>query len=181
METKLPKLQELYSEKLEELKNQNTLNILLNQKPKDEWIKTHPVAKNVKYLTIQRIEFLLTSIFLKWKIEIKEVKLIANSIVTTIRLHYQDPLTKEWEWQDGLGGAPVHTSKGKGATDFDNILSDAVMKAAPASESFAIKDAAHKIGKLFGKDLIRNDEIIYDSLANKFENNDDKHKNLFDK
>jgi hypothetical protein len=38
------------------------------------------------------------------------------------------------------------------------------MKAAPAAESYAVKDAAEKIGKIFGKDLNRKDEIIYDSL-----------------
>ena len=38
------------------------------------------------------------------------------------------------------------------------------MKAAPAAESYAIKDAAEKLGKIFGKDLNRKDVIGYESL-----------------
>jgi len=38
------------------------------------------------------------------------------------------------------------------------------MKAAPASKSFAVKDAAEQIGRLFGRDLNRPDQISYDSL-----------------
>jgi hypothetical protein len=38
------------------------------------------------------------------------------------------------------------------------------MKAAPAAESYAVKDAAEKIGKLFGKDMNRADKIMYDTL-----------------
>lgn len=164
----LPKLNDLYKGDIALMQDQNKLNLLLNQAPNPEWIKKHPFAKNVNYLTIQRIEFLMTCIFGKWKVEIKDVKIIANSVLCTIRLHYLDPLTSEWDWQDGVGAAPLQTDKDMGAIDFNHIKNDAVMKAAPAAESFAVKDAAHKLGKLFGKDLIRNDEIIYDALAKKF-------------
>ena len=56
-----------------------------------------------------------------------------------------------------------------------------VMKAAPAAESYAIKDAAEKIGKLFGKDLNRADKIMYDSLLTlvKKDDKEDKYKNMF--
>jgi hypothetical protein len=36
---------------------------------------------------------------------------------------------------------------------------------APASESYAIKDAAEKIGAIFGKNLNRADRMSYDILA----------------
>ena len=39
---------------------------------------------------------------------------------------------------------------------------------APAAESYAVKDAAEKIGKLFGKDLNRKDNINYDNLKDKY-------------
>lgn len=165
----LPKLQDLYSGELERVQKENDLNLLLNQPTNPKWVKTHPFAKNVKYLTIARVEFLLTSIFINWQVEIRNVQLIANSVVTTIRLHYQDPVTGEMRWQDGLGAAPIQTDKDAGAADFDKVKSDAVMKAAPASETFAVKDAAHKLGNLFGKDLNRSDEIIYDGLAGRFD------------
>lgn len=68
-------------------------------------------------------------------------------------------------WQDGVGAAPLQINSGKGAIDFNEIKSNAVMLAAPASETYAIKDAAEKIGKIFGKDLNRHDQIMYDSLS----------------
>jgi len=165
----LPSLQDLYTGELERVQKENDLNLLLNQPTNSAWVKTHPFAKDVKYLTIARIEFLLTSIFINWQVEIRNVQLIANSVVTTIRLHYQDPVTGEMRWQDGLGAAPIQTDKDAGAADFDKVKSDAVMKAAPASETFAVKDAAHKLGNLFGKDLNRRDEIVYDGLAGRFD------------
>lgn len=178
METKnLPALQDLYSGELKEVQKDNALNLLLNQDTNPKWIKMHPFAKDVKYLTIGRVEFLLTSIFIKWHVEIKETTLIANSIVVTIRLHFKDPVSEDWRWQDGIGAAPIQTEKNEPATDFSKVRSDAVMKAAPAAKSFAIKDAAHHLGKLFGKDLNRRDEIIYDGLAKKFDPLD-KYKKL---
>lgn len=165
----LPAIRDLYKGEVE-LAKQNDLNILLNQEPKADWVKAHPMFKDkVKYIPIERIEYLLTSIFIKWNVEIRTVQLIANSVVVTVRLSYLNPITNEMDFQDGVGAAPLQTDKDAGATDWTKIKSDAVMKAAPAAESFAVKDAAEKIGKLFGKDLNRADKIMYDSLGGKFE------------
>lgn len=164
MEHKLPTLAELYKGDLALKKGQNDLNVLLNQAPPANWIHEHPFARGVRYIPIERIEYLLTRIFIKWRVEVKEIKILANSICCTVRLHYQNIENNEWSYQDGVGAAPLQTDKGAGAIDFNAIKSDAVMKAAPAAKTFAIKDAAEQIGKLFGKDLNRKDEIIYDSL-----------------
>lgn len=161
----LPKIADLYAN-IELAAQQNELNKLLNCEPKQEWLKQHPMAKNVVYLPIGVIEYLLTSIFIKWRTEIKGVNVIANSVQVTIRLHVQDPISMEWDWQDGIGAAPIHTEKGAGATDFTKVLTDSVMKAAPAAESYAIKDAAEKFGKIFGKDLNRKDQINYEGMMN---------------
>ena len=175
---KLPTIQELRSDVMTKA-DQNDLNIILNVEPPKEWVKQHPFAKNVKYLPIERIEYLLTRIFLKWFVEIKSTQIAANSIVVTVRLYYQDVLTKEMLWQDGIGAAPLQTDKGAGAVDFNAIKSDAVMKAAPAAESYAIKDAAEKIGKIFGKDLNRADKIMYDNLLGSVSRTDE-HAEIFD-
>jgi len=161
---KLPALKDLYDGDLELKQGQNELNVLLNQHPKSDWIKEHPFAKGVKYIPIERIEYLLTRLFIKWKVEVKAIQTIANSCVVTVRLHYQNIEDNEWSWQDGIGAAPIQTEKDAGAMDWDKVRADSVMKAAPAAESYAVKDAAEKIGKIFGKDLNRKDEIIYDSL-----------------
>jgi len=147
------------------LKNQQTeVNILLNQEPPRLWLKEHPMAKGIKYLPIERVEYMLTSIFKRWNVEVRQVQVIANSVVVTIRLYYQDILSNEMLWQDGIGASPIQTDKGAGAMDWNHTKNDAVMKSAPAAESYAVKDAAEKIGKLFGKDMNRADKIMYDTL-----------------
>jgi hypothetical protein len=168
----LPALIDLYNDKIA-LSQHNDLNQILNSEPKNEWIKDHPIAKKVKYLPIERVEWLLTNIFIQWRVEILREGLMANSAYVTVRLHYKDPVINEWAYQDGLGAAPVQTESGAGATDWQKMKSDAVMKALPAAESYAVKDAAEKLGKLFGKDLNRADKIMYDTLAGKFEEKPD--------
>lgn len=160
---KLPSLPDLYNDTAL-ITKQNQLNIILNAEPKKEWIKDHPYVKNLKYLPIERVEYLLTVIFTKWRVEVKEVKLLANSIVTTVRVYVQDPITGEWDWQDGIGAMPIQVAKGSGATEFDKMNSSAIQIGSPASESFAIKDACEKFGRIFGKDLNRKDNVNYDRL-----------------
>jgi len=156
--SKLPAINKLYDNKDLSIADKNKeLEKLLDNPPSEKWIKTH---NNVSYLPISRVEWLLTVIFTKWKVETKKVQLIANSVVVEVRLHVMDPMTNEWDWQDGVGGAPIQTAKGAGATDFTQMSTYGVQKCAPAAESFAIKDAAEKFGKLFGKDINRNENIF---------------------
>lgn len=163
---KLPTLQEIIEEvdNVDVRNRQTDLNILLNAEPPKAFLKDHPMAKGVKYMPIQRVEYLLTRIFGRWYVEVRQVQVIANSVVVTVRLFYQDVLSTEMLWQDGIGAAPIQTDKGAGAMDWNKTKNDAVMKAAPAAESYAVKDAAEKIGKLFGKDMNRADKILYDTL-----------------
>lgn len=131
---------------------------LVNVKPPKDWVKKHPYAKNVDYLPIERIEWLLTRLFQQWKVEVKETKQLMNSLTVTVRLHYKDPIDG-WTWQDGVGAVPAKTDKGAAASDMSAILSDAVQTGLPAAESYAIKDAAEKIGRIFGADLNRKDKL----------------------
>jgi hypothetical protein len=166
----LPKIEDLYSD-LESAYQINALNKLLNHQPKPEWVKVNPFANNSKYIPIGTVEYLLTSIYLRWRLEVKEVMVIANSVVVSVKLHVLDPLTNEWDWQDGIGAAPIQTAKGASATDFTQVNTAAVQMAAPAAESYAFKDAAEKFGKIFGKDLNRKDEMNYEVMTdNKFKN-----------
>lgn len=134
---------------------------VVNTEPPTDWVKDHPFAVGVKYIPIERIELLLTRIFQEWHVEIRREGQLANSIFVTVRLHYRDPIDAEYRWQDGTGAAPIKTDKGASAADMSAIKNDAVMTGLPAAESFAIKDAAEKIGRLFGKDLNRKDVAVF--------------------
>lgn len=175
----LPKLNDLLGGDLAYKGIQNDLNILLNAEPPKGWLKLHPMNNKIRYIPIERIEWLLTRLFFSWRVEIKSTQILANSVVITVRLFYLDRVSDEYLWQDGVGAAPLQTDSGAGAIEFNKIKNNAVMLAAPSAESYAIKDAAEKIGKIFGKDLNRKDEILYDDLVSAIPKQD-KHSELFD-
>lgn len=163
METKpkvLPKLEELHHN-VEKAFKSDQLNLLLNQEVPTAWIKDHPFAKGVKYLPIEKVEFMLTRIFQEWRAEVIAYTQLFNSVSCHVRLHYRNPTNGEWSFHDGLGAVGVQTNAGASASDLNAIKQDAVMKALPAAKSYAIKDAAEHLGKLFGRDLNRKDVAVF--------------------
>jgi hypothetical protein len=184
-EYKIPTIAEIYAagSEMPALQKDSLIQVLLNQDPSPKWLKDHPFAMKevvidgqkrkvpLKYIPIERIEWLLTNIFVRWKTKIKWSKLIANSVEVCVRLKVYDHVMQSWQWQDGIGAVPLQTDAGAGAVDFNHIKSNAVQIALPAAESYAIKDAAEKLGKIFGKDLNRAESnISYESLGKKYEN-----------
>lgn len=172
---KIPTLQELVAETETTLAD-NALTVILNQNPPDKWLSQHPIAKiknaegkdvPLPYLPINKIEYLLTKIFGKWWVEVRSVLPIANSVTVTVRLYVVNPITKETQWNDGVGAAPIQTDKGAGAMDWNAAKSTGVQIALPAAETYAIKDAAEKFGKIFGKDLGRKESMDYTALLKK--------------
>jgi hypothetical protein len=173
--TKLPTLQELLVENEDSLK-QNALTVLLNQDPPAKWLVQHPMIRDYKYIPIEKIEYLLTRIFGNFNVEIRGTQIVANSVVVTVRLHVNNPISGEAMWQDGIGAAPIQTDKGAGATDWNAVKTDGVQKAAPAAETYAIKDAAEKFGKIFGRDVSRKGSMNYTDLLKKSAFNDELEK-----
>lgn len=174
METtkKLPALADLVGDEVDVFKN-DQLNLLLNQEPPNGWVQKHPfvsvtdevngqkIKSPLPYLTIQRVETLLTAIFQEWKTEVISSGQLFNSVYVHVRVHYKSPLDGSWKFHDGLGAVGVQTDKGEAASNLNAIKQDAVMKALPAAKSYAIKDAAEHLGKLFGRDLSRKDVVEF--------------------
>lgn len=167
----------------------DAMQVILNRQPKKEWVLEHPIAKvkgdnnkdvAAKYLPVDKVVFLLRAIFKRIRIEVKEKSLIANSISVTVRLHYFNPVLNEWEWQDGVGAAALQTDKDAGATDFNRIKSSAVQMALPAAETYAIKDAAQHIGRLFGGDLNHREIVSYETIMTKYNPKSDRTDNIKD-
>jgi hypothetical protein len=156
----LPSLVDLHHDVEAAFKN-DQLNLLLNQQPKKEWIKEHPYAKGVKYISIDRVETLLSIIFQEWRCEVIEYKQMFNAVSCHVRLHYKNPLTGEWSFHDGIGAVSVQTDAGKSAADLGAIKANAVMLALPAAKTYALKDSAEHLGRLFGRDLNRKDVIEF--------------------
>ena len=157
----LPKINDLYSDKLTTQKN-DTFITLMNQQPKKEWIKTHPFIKNYRYLPIERIEFLLKTIFKSYRIEVLREGQSFNGVYVVVRVHYLHPLTGLWEFHDGIGASQLQTAKGTSPAGLNNINNGALSMAFPIAKTIAIKDACDHFGNLFGADLNRKDVINYE-------------------
>lgn len=181
---KVPTIAEIYAagNDMPVLQKDSMIQMLLNQPPPPAWLKEHPFAKKevvingakqkvpILYLPIERVEWLLTNIFVRWSVKIKWTKLIANSVEVCVQLKVYDHVMNRWIKHDGVGAQPLQTDSGAGAVEFDKIKSNAVQIALPSAKSYAVKDAAEMLGKIFGKDLNRADNISYDSLGKKYEN-----------
>jgi hypothetical protein len=157
----LPKIQDLYLDKVKT--HQNDVYItLLNQEPNKIWVKEHPFIRGYKYLPIERIEYLLKTIFKRYRIEITGQGQSFNGVWVTVRVHYLHPLTGEWDFHDGIGASQLQTAKGTSPADLGNINNGALSMAFPMAKTIAIKDACDHFGKLFGSDLNRKDLIAYE-------------------
>lgn len=178
---KLPTIAELYKDK-EMVIKQSELNVLTNQQPNKAWIRDHPVAKReiilsdggkqevpVQHIPIERLQWLMRTIFGKYTVHVIDFRQIANSVAVQVRLFYTNPITGEQEYVDGLGAVPLQTKKGSSAADFNNVKSNAVQIGLPAAKTFAEKDAISSLGKLFGSDLNRHEESTYHSQREAFE------------
>jgi hypothetical protein len=157
----LPKIKDLYSDITIAQKN-DAFVTLMNQQPKAEWVKVHPFIKNYKYLPIERIEFLLKTIFKSYRIEVLREGTSFNGVFVVVRVHYLHPLTNTWEFHDGIGASQLQTAKGTSPADLNNINNGALSMAFPMAKTIAIKDACDHFGNLFGADLNRKDVINYD-------------------
>jgi len=157
----LPKIKDLYSDIIVAQKN-DAFVTLMNQQPKAEWVKVHPFIKNYKYLPIERIEFLLKTIFKSYRIEVLREGTSFNGVYVVVRVHYLHPLTNTWEFHDGVGASQLQTAKGTSPADLNNINNGALSMAFPMAKTIAIKDACDHFGNLFGADLNRKDVISYD-------------------
>lgn len=146
-------LNNLPAELREKAKNALSVKNILNIQPPKGWINKHPIG-GFEYISIDKIEMLLDTLFKKWEVTVMSYNVIANSVAVHIRLRVET-YDNEVITHDGLGAAPIHTEKGASPVDHTKILTDSVMKALPAAKSFAIKDAAEHLGEIFGRNIGR--------------------------
>lgn len=176
----LPTLADLIDDTNKELAlKQDALNYLLNQPTPNGWIKEHPFVnidvlqpdgtkkkQALQYVPIERVKLTLTMIFREWNSEIISIQQIFNSVTVHVRLKVRNPLTGEWITHDGVGAVGVQTDKGASASDLSAIKQDAVTKAAPAAASYALKNAAEKLGSIFGGALQKYDLTAFTPVYN---------------
>lgn len=156
---RVPKARDMFQD-VEQAFANDELNLLLNQQPNPKWVLRHPQIGH-EYLPIDKVEFMLTYIFQLWKREVLQVQVVLNSIVATVRLWYLHPVTGEWMFHDGVGAMPIAVEKNCKAMDWDHLQGMSIQKSAPGAISYALSNAAEKLGKVFGKDLGRKNTSDY--------------------
>jgi hypothetical protein len=85
---------------------EHSVKMLCAMNPHASWIKKNPFANNSEYLPIDKIEYLLDSLYKEWQIEIRNVMQTDTSATVAIRLHYQNRNTGEWLFHDGVASEP---------------------------------------------------------------------------
>ncbi len=158
---KLPTVAELFAENIQDAFKNEQLNLLLNQPPNEKWIKEHPFIAGYKYIQIDKVEYLLRRIFKRFKIEVTGQGTAFNGVWVTVRVHYLNPVTNEFDYHDGIGASQLQTKKGTSPADLANINNGALSMAFPLAKTVAIKDACDHFGKLFGCDLNRKDALPF--------------------
>lgn len=178
---KVPSLSEVYEDDLEKAFKHEQFNLLLSKPPKDTWIKTNKYANNSKYLPIDKVEYLLKKLFQQVKIEILREGTSFNGVFVVVRVHYVHPVTRQWEFHDGIGAESLQVKSGSSPAELQNINTGALAIAYPKAKSAAIKDACHHFGKLFGADLNRIDALSFDpdtKLITEMQRQEQEHEEL---
>lgn len=154
---KKPNLPAIVSELGLAIKADN-FNSILNQSPPKKWLKTH---KGIEYQPGDRVKNSLLTIFQDYDWSIKDIKIVANSILVYGTISVVNPVTGRITHKDGVGAWPIQLKAGSSPLAFENIIQDAIQKNAPAAETLALKNAAAKLGKIFsnGKSEIDFDPI----------------------
>lgn len=140
------------SSNLELLAKRDEFNAKLSTPPHADVIKEE---NGVKYIPIGFIENMLTQLFTLWRVELLDYKVVFNSLAVSIRLHYYHPNENQWLYQDGIGAVDVQVEKGCSPADLSKIKHGAIQKGLPAAMNYAVKNAAKRLGVLFGRDLNR--------------------------
>ena len=138
----------------------------LNVKPKKVYTENIG-GQTFQHLPIGVIENLLKKYFFGlYRIEIVDYRMIVNEITVHVRIHVYHPILKDWLYYDGIAAVPVQQNSGSPVDQFmATKKKDALHKNLPAAYAFAVKNAAKKIGAVFGADLNRKIEDGYVPFA----------------
>ena len=153
-------------------------NKVLNQEPfkkknfKDELKRKGQnagVAQDYDYVPIEIIEESLRQIFFNQvDFIIKNSYRDLNTMVVVASIQYNDPVSGRIRIIDGIGAKSIQQDSGAKIIDFNSTMKQNGLELAVGSAySKAIKNAAKKLGKAFGADLNRDEELESVVMYNK--------------
>lgn len=118
-------------------------------------------AQDFDYVPIEVVEEALRQIFFRQvDFVIKNSYRDLNSFIVTTSIKYKDPITQEVRQIDGIGAKAIQQDKGSKIADFNSTMkANGLELAVGIAYSRAIKNAAKKLGRAFGADLNRDEEL----------------------
>ena len=126
----------------------------LSKKPDPKHIKKNKYANNSNYVEIGYIEAQLDRLFLSWDWIVDSVQLIANGIVVTGKLVVKT-VNGNTITRSGVAGVEIQTLKNATSLTPETISSKALDRDPGRAEAYALKNAASKLGNVFGRGLNR--------------------------
>ena len=113
------------------------------------------------YVPIGAVEECLRQVFFRQvDFEITNSYRDLNSFIITVRIHYKCPISGEKRFTDGIGAKALQQDSGAKIYDFNSTMkANALELGVGNAYSIAIKNAAKKIGRMFGGDLNRDDDL----------------------
>lgn len=154
------------------LMSRDDKNIFLSEMQKfTATLNTSPVkfaeesinGKVIKYIPISVVEKDLDRLYFGMvQYEILWSKQVLNEFEVAARIKVFHPVMMQWMTYDGIGAALIQQTANTPVIEFhQHKLQTALKLAAPNAYAEAIKNAAKKIGKRFGADLMRKIEDDY--------------------
>lgn len=136
----------------------------LNEAPPKDEVQTNAAANNSLYLPVSFVQMKLDELFLGlWSWEVKGVQVVANEILIFGDLAIFHPIAKTWITRSGTGAAMIQQVKDAPVNDVSAKIKNTMGKDFPHAEAEAMKSAAKKFGKVFGRDLNRKWWDFYES------------------
>lgn len=134
----------------------------LDRKP-TQVIQEEQGGQKYLQLPITYVEHLLKKFYFGlYQIEVVSYGMMVNEITVHVRLKVFHPVLGQWLTYDGLAAMPVMMASGSKVNEFiEKKKTKAIALNLPAAYSMAVKNAAKKIGKVFGADLNRKFEDTY--------------------
>jgi hypothetical protein len=140
----------------------------LHEKPKKAEVKPNKQAGGALYIPIGISEMKLDTLTGGlWSTQNEQRQIVANELLVSIEVKFFHPAAKVWLTRVGVAAVPIQQSRGATITDMDAKIKNALVKNYPAVKAQAFKNAVQSIGRTFGRDLNREDQIQYNPLSEK--------------
>ena len=134
----------------------------IGAKPKQGAVKKNQYANNAEYVEIGYLEMKLDQVFHgQWSWEITDAKQVLNAFHVTGTLSVLHPVSGVWLKRSGIAAKQITLAKGMKDFIAENMASKTLERDIPIAAAEAFKNAAKKIGNLFGRHLNRGFNFDY--------------------